>query len=556
MQARKGSTRISGDLSLNGTAISDPQLIVDSFADVFSSVFTPALRPRVTSSYPDLPSFSVQHVTEDLVSELMGGLSSKHTSGDDMVPSFLVRDVRFIMAVPITKIINLAISTSAFPTRWKCARIVPVFKKGDAAEITNYRPIAILSNFAKVFEQVLYTSIYTNTRSFISSKQHGFMSGRSTVTNLACFTQYVCEVLDGQGQVDVVYTDFSRAFDCINHHLLLVKLEHFGLSPKLLHLMQSYLCNRSSYVFYNGFHSYYFSATSGVPQGSNLGPLLFTLYINDLLMSLTCGAVGYADDLKIFSAIRDENDRSILQLNIDHIVEWSSENYLTLNIDKCHTMSYTRKVQPLLGTYVMDGQLLERVDSISDLGVTFDMRLNFNKHIENICASSSRSLGWIIRATKCFNGGDLLTRLYFAFIVSKLEYASVVWYPYYATQYLPVERIQRRFLKYLSFKVQGIYPVRNCSYDELLSTHNLQSLSARRQKHSATFLYKLLNNRIDCSDLLSGVKLHVPRSSSRCVPTFALDTPRSNILLRAPLSHMVRNAERVYSDIFTGESSL
>ncbi|KAJ3661981.1 hypothetical protein Zmor_006351 [Zophobas morio] len=187
--------------------------------------------------------------------------------------------------------------------------------------IPNYRRIGILSNFSKVFEQVLYSAIYNHVKNYISPQQHGFVSGRSTVTNLATVTQYLAEKIDNRGHVDIIYTDFSRAFDTIQH-ILLHKLSYFGLTDSALALIRSYLYDRVAYVFYNGYASSEFIVASGVPQGSNLGPLLFTLFINDLLLQLSCPALAYADDVKLYHEISSVGNMDLLQLNLNRIIQW------------------------------------------------------------------------------------------------------------------------------------------------------------------------------------------------------------------------------------------
>jgi hypothetical protein len=158
----------------------------------------------------------------------------------------------------------------------------------------------------KIFKLGHYNiCIYPYITNFISPQQHGFLKKRSTVTNLACFSQYVSESINQGSQVDTIYTDFSKAFDRVDHRLIISKLDMFGISNKVLHLLQSYLFNRQQFVSYNGFSSFLYHSTSGIPQGSNLGPLLFICFINDLPSALTCGSLLYADDNKMYSTINN-----------------------------------------------------------------------------------------------------------------------------------------------------------------------------------------------------------------------------------------------------------
>lgn len=454
------------------------------------------------------------------------------------------------MAKPLTTLINLSIKTSTFPVLWQRARIVPIFKKGDKSCVDNYRPIAVLSNFAKVYESVIYSCIYSNIKSQISDYQHGFIRSKSTVTNLVSISQFISCELDKRGQVDVIYTDFSSAFDTVNHQTLLLKLSAFGCSPSLFTLLHSYLTGRSSYVYYNGYKSYEFIPLSGVPQGSNLGPLLFVAYINDLLVSLSCPVLAYADDLKIYLSIKSYSDVLQLQCNLDLISEWSSHSGVHLNKNKCCYVSYTRRASIFPSTYWIGDHSLNRLQQFRDLGVIFDSRLTFSPHISNLTMLASRSLGFIIRCSRYFNDAYLLKSLFFSFVMSKLEYASPVWCPYYIHLEICIEKVQRRFLKYMSFKIDGVYPTRGVDYSELLNRHNVSSLSQRREIQGAHFVWKLVNGFIIDSSLLACLNFHIPRLNSRFVSTFTLPAPRTNLLRGSPIARMCRSANLVYNDIF------
>lgn len=315
--------------------------------------------------------------------------------------------------------------------------------------------------------------------------------------------------------MDVIYTDFSKAFDSIDHKLLLAKLESFGFCPSLVELMSSYITNRTGFVFYNGYSSNIFAMPSGVPQGSNLGPLLFNIYINDLLVRLNCLNLGYADDLKIYSTVNTPQDCIKMQTNLAIIFQWSKLNKIHLNIEKCSVVSFTRCVNPILYDYTVGSELITRRDSMKDLGILFDSKLTFSEHISTICLSASRLLGFVIRSARNFNNINTITTLYYALVRSKLEYASVVWYPFYTYQQLSIERIQKRFLKYIVFKATGTYPDYDTTYTSLLDLHSFQTLSHRRELYSAKFFSNILSHRLDCASLLSWVNFHFPTRDTR-----------------------------------------
>ncbi|CAH0549695.1 unnamed protein product [Brassicogethes aeneus] len=410
---KRGQTRIPANVFCGNMKYETPQDVVNGFAHYFNSVYT--------NTTPDLSN---------------------------------LQNCNHVLVYPLLILFNLILSTSTFPDVWKLTRVCPILKSGDPCDLTNYRPIALLSNFAKVFESSVYTIIYNNIKNIISSQQHGFMSKRSTLTNLAEFSQFTSTYLDSKCQVDVVYTDFSKAFDKVNHGILLKKLGNFGFSHSLIQLIKSYLYNRKLFVCYNGFNSNYFVATSGVPQGSNLGPLLFNIFINDLSLALSCQHLLFADDLKLFHKISSTQDSFYLQEQLDTVANWFNLNELSLNINKCKICTFTLKALPIVFDYFINNSILSRTDTIKDLGVVFDSKLSFNAHIQSISSSTLKLLGFINRNTSTFKNITALNALYCQLIRSRLEYCSIIWYPCYQSQINILENIQRRYLKLISYPVK------------------------------------------------------------------------------------------------------
>ena len=218
-------------------------------------------------------------MTEDIVTKKLKLLNINKSSGPDDIPPIFLCNCANTLAPPLTKIFNASLKQGIFPEVLKEARVVPVHKKGNKTDISNYRPISILSSIAKVFESLIYPLILSHVRNALSNDQHGFLPKRSTNTNLVGYVNQAAELVDQNIQVDTIYTDFSNAFDRVDHRILVQKLRAYGVRDPLLSWCRSYLNNRKSRVVLDGSASIQYRIVSGVPQGSNLGPLFFLIYL-------------------------------------------------------------------------------------------------------------------------------------------------------------------------------------------------------------------------------------------------------------------------------------
>ena len=237
------------------------------------------------------------------------------------------------MSHSLAQIFRKIVQTCTFPDFWKTALVSPLFKKGDSSDISNYRPVSLLCIPSKFFERVLFNQLYAHYSPYLHISQFGFRRNRSTVTQILVFLQRVYEGVEQQKEIDIIFTDYSKAFDRVDHGILLRKLFKTGLRGKFLKLLESYLARQALYVKVDSSYSSEFRALSGVPQGSILGPLFFLIFVNDLPNS--CASLFpllFADDAKFLSV---GIERSKIQNDLDNLFRWTSENCMPFNLEKC-----------------------------------------------------------------------------------------------------------------------------------------------------------------------------------------------------------------------------
>ncbi|GBM72343.1 hypothetical protein AVEN_210309-1 [Araneus ventricosus] len=259
--------------------------IANASADYFRSVFKPSTdfdgNDECKSDRVGV-LVKMENVTYDDVVLAISELKSSLTVGVYNIPSFIIKGCLVFLIYRLLVLFNLSLRTKVFPEVWKQTKIIPVFKKSDAQNCKNYRPTAILSPFSKIFESIIHKNLYNQVENLISTSRHGFIPKRSTTTNLFCLTDKIISSFESGSQLDLIYTDFSKVFESTDFGILFKKLQGIGFHANLIDWLLSYLCKRSLHVNYNNAVSHEFTSTSGLRKGSNLGSLLFILFINDL----------------------------------------------------------------------------------------------------------------------------------------------------------------------------------------------------------------------------------------------------------------------------------
>ncbi|CAK1588779.1 unnamed protein product [Parnassius mnemosyne] len=387
---RHGNSKYPSAMSNGSVMTTDATDICNHFASHFSSVYT-----------VDNPN----------------GLRPKRGPGPDSISPYFITECAIELSTPLCFIYNKSLQTGCFPDIWKLAKVVPIHKADDDTLVSNYRPISILSTFPKIFESLVCPYIQNYTKQFITDDQHGFVKSRSTCSNLVTFVETLVKTVDMQQQIDVIYTDFSKAFDRVSHVMLLRKLETYGFSDPILAWLRSYLKGRNYFVVVNGFSSDIFPITSGVPQGSHLGPILFNIFVNDIPNCfLHSNCFMYADDLKFCKIVNKSSDMILLQEDLTRLSKWCDVYGMTLNLKKCAHIKFTRKNNIFPSVYTLNGVVIQEVETVKDLGVVFDKKLTFIPQLENVIKRSSQALGFVIRNSKEFRNVTTKKLLYFSIV--------------------------------------------------------------------------------------------------------------------------------------------
>lgn len=521
---------------------------VNLFAQYFSTVYSNYQGPIQSipkENLVDIPKISISTID---VFEGIESLKNKFSHGPDGIPSVFLKSCICTLTHPIFFIFSLSLHTKEFPSFWKNSFITPIFKSGDRSNVENYRGICIQSVLPKLFDKIISVQLSWLCKNIIIPQQHGFSAGRSTVTNLLSYQQYILNALERGLQVDSIYTDFSKAFDRVNHALLIEKLNSIGFGDSIVMWVSSFLSDRTQQVRINNFISNPIKVCSGVPQGSHCGPLFFNLFINDMSKIITSAKfLFFADDLKLFHTIRCLSDSQDLQNDIDQVYNWSVNNYLNLNISKCCSISFYRSHSCLYYDYNINDAILKNVVEVKDLGVIFDQRLNFKSHLIKVSSTCNKTLGFVIRNSKQLSTNTVKI-LYCSLIRSSLDYACVIWSPYYQCDVDLIENVQIRFARYVHYKLT---PHEQFCYPNILSRLHLTKLSARHFRIDLIFMFKIVNGLYDCTEILDDIKIFVSPYNTRNSYLFVVNFHNTNYGFNSPISRILRNFNRYNIDPFS-----
>ena len=489
----------------NGASVftDDPKDMADLLQKQFISVFSDPLSEKVCIPPNVQSDVTLNEITfdEEEMTKAIDEVKEDSSSGKCGFPPILLKNCKGTLAHPLVLLWKKSMSTGFIHSMFLHQLVTPIYKgKGSRCKASSYRPISLTSHIIKIFERVIRNKLvkFLEDNNKLSSLQHGFRKGRSCLSELlAHYEEIMTNANQGKG-TDTVYLDFAKAFDKVDHNILLKKLENIGIGGTLLRWIKAFLSNRQQEVVVDGFSSFIFIVISGIAQGSVLGPILFIIFINDIAKSTKHSAIKcFADDTRISRAISCESDARLLQDDLFRVMKWSIDNNMQLNEDKfeflkCNYCFDASLLELPFSHYntcykTLNGSLIECGDTVKDLGITFSSDLTFNTHIANVIKQANNKSAWILSVFRTRTKHEMLF-FYKTYVRSCLEYCCPLWNPSGAnsiTATKKLEGVQRSF-------TARIPQLQHLNYWQRLQALNLMSLQRRRERYIILYMWKIL----------------------------------------------------------------
>ena len=449
---------------VNGNLTNDPAVIANTFNDFFVNVAGNVAKgiPRTRKSPMDYlgtrneHSFFMTPVIPMEVSDTISLLNTGKSIGPNSIPTKLLKILSLHICSPLSDIINDSFQSGTFPEKLQLAKVILLFKKGCPLTASNYRPISLLSVFSKIIEKVMYKRLYDflELHTILYNFQFGVRASHSINHALISLTEMIKNTLDNKRFGCGIFLDLQKAFDTVNHEILLNKLEHHGIRGIALTWFRSYLSNREQYVSVNGYNSQNLNVTCGVPQGSVLGPLLFLIYINDIPSASSKFAFYlFADDTSIyFESGNLEQLQKVVNSELKHIKKWLDANKLALNVDKTNFVIFHSPQKPLYEniTIKFGKQHVTKANHVKFLGLLLDENLSWKHHLSELSKKLARTCGMFLKVRHLLPT-DVLVSLHYSLFASFLQYGIVVWGLTYDTYIKPIFILQKKVVRAITF---------------------------------------------------------------------------------------------------------
>lgn len=539
------------NLLINGKLLTGSEL-ANEFNDFFVNLEDLQSSNKACDNIISLcDSIFLEPVTDCEIVNIFSDISNSRSCDADGMQSRPVKYVIDIIAPYLTYIFNLSLSQGVFPKKMQRAQISVLYKKGDRNDLGNYRPVSILPVFSKCLEKALHRRLseFLNRHAVISTSQYGFRKHMSTQHALLDQKEFILQNLEEKKVVLGIFVDFTKAFDYINHAILTKKLELYGIRGNAVSLIKSYLAHRTQFVSLNSFYSSVKSISKGVPQGSILGPLLFNIYINDIVkISNTAKFVIYADDTSLFLS---GNDASQLlgagNKLLRSLQNWVDANGLKINVNKTKAIFFRSKNKPIVmeDYLTLNSMPIEIVDSFKTLGVIFSQHVTWEKHIEHILPKLARAVG-VIRRHRDILPVAVKLCIYNSLFYSIINYCILVWGTTGSTNLQKILLIQKKMLRLFCNAPSNIHTETLFAKYNIIPIHNLYNY-----RLAIAYRNEETKNSKRLSYLANLVK-HMPSYNTRVCEPWIVPSHRlasSDGMLKFQLPHLLNKIAKTSINI-------
>ena len=423
--------------------------------------------------------FKFNNVTTDNIKDEISKLNSKKASVSNDIPANILKENMDIVCYPLTNIYNNCIYCQNYPISLKIADVTPVYKPNEKNEKVfkkNYRPVSLIPVISKVFEKSMFNEINQYINNYLSPYLFGFRKGHSIEQCLLTMIELWRKALDNRKSAGAVLTDLSKAFDCLNHDMLIAKLHAYGFDNGALNYTQDYLNDRKQHTKIGNSFSSWREISFGVPQGSILGPLLFNIFINDIFyFTEEAKIANYTDDTTVYATENNVKELlNMLQKETTIVLNWFKSNEMKSNDDKCHLFVANKDNL----TINLSCETIKSSDSVKLLGITIDKQLNFKEHVTKLCKKGNQKLHALARIAK-YMSKNKLRILMKAFIELQFNYCPLVWMFHNRTLNNKINRLHERALRIVYKDENGISTFEDLQKDGAVKVHdrNLQRLA-------------------------------------------------------------------------------